>query len=248
MTPYQAAIVADLPPHARLLLPILERKAHGYAECWAKNATLCGLLRCCERTIRNALRALEDRGIIAIVRDYSLKSRRRIVLLWKKNRGLFPSMAANTDSQVAANVAPQVSAPPYNPPVSVPDGEEEERGRESTPPPPSHPSGSIPTVPIATPEQVQALATVAAKIIPSATPAWVEKQVGQWSLPWFRAAIAKTAAKGQGRNYLYGILNRFKAEPPDEAELAPPKAPPKTTELEYYVAPADSPWRRRAHN
>src|SRR4051812_10706012 len=81
---------------SRFMLSMLDKMSKGHGECWSPNKSFVHALGCCERTIRGILKKLVASGLIRIVRDYSLRSRRRIILLWK-----------NPDASMTANTAPQ---------------------------------------------------------------------------------------------------------------------------------------------
>ncbi len=239
MHAYNLATRRDLGAFARLLIPILERKARGFAECWSSNETLASALGCCERTLRHALDQLEHSGLILRIRDYSLKSRRRIKLLWKECRDLFSSsVAADTSPDLEAHFAASSEVPPH-PPIEVPEGSSEKES--DVEPQPTALETPLPSCPPqkpqqeerrkATPAEVDAAAVKAAPILRVDTPtarARVVALAKRWGLSWVVAALERAevkAAQEPLRNpsgYVVRTLEGFQAEggPP-----APPPAP-----------------------
>ena len=82
MTLSQAMGRTDLSLRARLLLPVLVRLAKGHRRCLSGNKSLAQALGCAQRTIQVALHALQSSKLIEIVRDYGLRTRRCIRLLF----------------------------------------------------------------------------------------------------------------------------------------------------------------------
>jgi hypothetical protein len=71
----------DLPPNARLLYGLISNLCNDRGYCWAKNETLCRYLECKERTLRNLLGQLRDRGYIQVEQlEAGIPGGRRIYL------------------------------------------------------------------------------------------------------------------------------------------------------------------------
>jgi len=51
----------------------------------------------CVRTVRQCIRELELKGLVRVERDYSLISRRRIILLWRAPSPVAPDAEGSTD-------------------------------------------------------------------------------------------------------------------------------------------------------
>ncbi len=65
----------------QLVLRVLLDFAGGKAVCWPANETIVGIVGLKERAVQYILRDLEAAGTIRCIKDESLKTRRRIVML-----------------------------------------------------------------------------------------------------------------------------------------------------------------------
>lgn len=224
-----SAFISDprMTPTARLLLQVLERKARGYDECWSSTGTLAACLKCCDRTVRNALRQLASLGLVEIVRDYSRQTRRRIVLLWKVH-SLFASVTANvspqpTDTFSATNASPL--DPPIGDELKKDDDGLSERPSSSNAPPPETRTP---------PAEVAGLVALAREhVSPDATPAQVVALLAstQASPAAVRVAIEETRGKGRNRwAYLVGAVRNIVRERGSDPAPAPAAAPAQTVD------------------
>jgi len=69
---------------------------------WHSAETLAQRLGLSVRSIRRALAELADAGLIRIVRDYALRTRRRIVLAWRETKGAFVAAKSAGESRPKA--------------------------------------------------------------------------------------------------------------------------------------------------
>lgn len=123
-TPSRCPDPADVPgltANARELLRQLDKlTAKKHAECWFSAERLADAIGCCAATVRSGLRLLEAVGLVRIVRDYSLKVRRRIVLLWRAGD---PSMAQDVCPQSPQTFC-ATNGSPLHPPYKDPEGKQ----------------------------------------------------------------------------------------------------------------------------
>lgn len=112
----------ELSPTARLVGELLNRTRREHAECWLANKTIAARIGKSIRTVQLALKELERADLIQLTRAYWLKSRRRILLLWRGTTGPQTSPFDDTNcAQSAPEVAPSSALPPH-PPIEVPEG------------------------------------------------------------------------------------------------------------------------------
>lgn len=111
-----------LSPTARLVAAVLDRTRREHGECWLANKTLAGKIGRSVRTVQLALKELAKAKLIEIARAYWLRSRRRILLLWRRDAlPETPSLGAIDCAQPAQDIAPSSALPP-DPPIEVPEG------------------------------------------------------------------------------------------------------------------------------
>lgn len=74
----------DLSVGARHVAAILDRTGRFFSSSWFSAGRIADALGMAVSTVRLKLRELELRGLVSIVKDYGLKTRRRVVLLWRE--------------------------------------------------------------------------------------------------------------------------------------------------------------------
>lgn len=220
-----AVATMGLPPMARLAIPVLERLAKGHDTCLSATRTIAAKLNCSERTARNALNALQAAGLVEIVRDYSLRTRRRIVLVWRTNGELVPCVTANPSAESRAASAVTDGSPPI---INISEEVSKKQGvsdgsRAPVPPPPSRVlsenlrGGEAE----ATPDEIASVAARAAPVLRLAEPAARAKVAAlakRWGLPWVVAALGRAEKKAaleplvSPSAYLVRTLKGFEAE------------------------------------
>jgi hypothetical protein len=133
-----ADTVRSLKPTDRALVMELDRLSKGHLECWAATRTLADAIQCCERTVRSALARLAELGVVEIVRDYTIRSRRRIVLAWRRCRlaseGLLHAQVTADMSSQSRQQLPPDPPPPLEPPYRSPEGQIEKTTDEQAGP------------------------------------------------------------------------------------------------------------------
>jgi hypothetical protein len=74
----------NLSPSIRLIAEYLDRIKAGVKECWEAVETIARRLGLSKRTVQRGLKALELEGLVSLVKDTTLRTGRRIVMLWRQ--------------------------------------------------------------------------------------------------------------------------------------------------------------------
>lgn len=235
-----------LPPYARLLFQVLPRLAKGHDDCLCGNKRLAEEVGCCESTIRNCLAALQNAGLIEIVRDYGLRTRRRIVLLWRKASERFPSMVINKFGHSTNTFSTACASPPIR--VSEEDLKEREgeaaaaASIEKPKPKPTPSPAAKPAAPVPDPELVAKAAKVF-RIDLTDAERIIRREAKRAEAAWIAHAIDTTGAvdgkKGltNPSRFFFAVLNCIVAKGgPD-----PIPAPRPMPNVSPYVEPRPAP-------
>lgn len=211
-----------LSPTARLLLDKLPRLAKGHGECWCGNKALAKILGCCVKTVKNALRALEDAGLIERCRDYHLRSRRRIRLLWVRIGGMFAFMGEDFTPACGQELPPS-PVPPLTPHKEERARDDDDFGSETKS------SSSF----MAQPEQTEtpaaergALLALAETILGAGPPtaAWLDVKIAEFGAALVDHVVRDNATRALTKDNPAGYLQR--ALETRRAEGGVPPLPP----------------------
>ncbi len=85
-------------------MDVLESLSRGHDEAWASTRTLAARLKLTVRAVHVRLSRLVMHGLVERVWDYSLKTRRRLVLLWRRTVSAVASVAATVPLPAAASL------------------------------------------------------------------------------------------------------------------------------------------------
>lgn len=210
----------DLEPKMRQVCEYLDRAPRKCREAWWSAERIARDLGegFSVATVRVILRKLTLRGLIAVVVDYGLRTRRAIVLLWRK----------------AAEPAPHPEPAPQEAPQmeTVRDDLRRVRREDVQPAAPAAVAEAAPPVPSrggdaearkATPEEVGELMEAAAKVEGS-TPEKARTLARLCTLTVVLAAARRAAAKGMGWGWVVQTAKAWRAEGvPDYARADAPR-------------------------
>jgi|GEM_PF-6497316 len=106
----------ELSPTARLVGELLNRTRPQHGEAWLSNKTIAAKIGRSIRTVQLALKELAQADLIRVCKDYALKTRRRIHLLWRgDSTAKDPSVGAKNCADSAQEIAPSSAIPPHPP-------------------------------------------------------------------------------------------------------------------------------------
>lgn len=109
--------------HHRDFVRLLHRiTSRIHDECWYSTARLADFLGKTERTVQSYLSWLERLGVVRVVRDYGLRSRHRIILLWRRGTAAGPLFPEPPDFRQSAKKISPSGEPPLEPPLEEPEG------------------------------------------------------------------------------------------------------------------------------
>jgi DNA-binding Lrp family transcriptional regulator len=164
---------------ARDVAEVLNTAPSKYGECWLSTERIAELIGKSVATVLKKLRELELKGLIARVVDYGLKTRRRIVLLWREQPNPEPveeTMSHAGEPTDAPGVAPHAEAPRAQEPRETPQASPRK----------------------ATAEEVDALVKRASKL-GSPSRRWVTDVARKYGVRLTSKAVDHAVAKGKTR-------------------------------------------------
>ncbi len=123
--PFMTARNLTIMPDDRATMRLLERLAGVHAEVWHSTKTIAAKLGIEVRSAQLRLRRLIDLGLLKRVRDYSVKTRRRLAILWRDDSGLTSIRERNDCAESAQCAALRNDLPPH-PPIEEPEGKDVE--------------------------------------------------------------------------------------------------------------------------
>jgi hypothetical protein len=233
----------------KIIGAILDRHTRRGHDCWLGTEKLAELAHCSKSAVTLALRAFRKLGIVRVIRNYRLRSRRAIVLLWRLATGgpglpvAEGGLSAKSAPESSEEIALSPGGPPHTPPVEGPDGAVGVVVSGDGPPP--HPPQVTPIGPrpdpdpAAEPETLPepALAEAARVFGPDVAPR--VRQAARTHAPdWVVRAIGRAAAlRERGREVTWGYVCHLLRAWVDEG--GPPSLP-------LAPIPAVSPAERRA--
>lgn len=180
----------DLRPITRLVAEYLDRLRRSLTEAWWSAERIAKDLGLSVSSIRSALTELSLKGLVEIVRDYSLKTRRAIRLLWRVESPA-PAVEAvepEPDEGAMNHAEPvrDVRRPSPSPAAAAPaevdaPGERDEAARKATQEEVAGLLNDAAKVPGSTPEKAKALARVATLSVVRAAAKYAAKAGKGWA-------------------------------------------------------------------
>lgn len=198
----------DLSTVARLVADVIDRAPRNAPEAWWGNARIADAIGYSVRTVQAAIRELKDKGLVAIVRDYSLKTRRRIVLLWRKPAEQpttpepQPEPTEGAMAHVPADLRLRVEPEPIRPAAAPAPQVDAARGRDEAPAAEGRK---------ATPEEVERVVSEAAKV-PGSTRAKAVRLAKACRLSTVEAAVRRAIDRGMGWGWVTATARAWAVE------------------------------------
>jgi hypothetical protein len=223
----------------RLIALALDRHTRLGHDCWCATATIARWVNRSVSTVRAALARLRASGLVRVVRNYMLRSRRAIVLLWREPEASAQSAErALPESDLAPNssvlphreLGTSVAAPPHPPCIELNEVRSEVSSAAGANAPPSRAVPSLHPECAETGDASRSVVTEAERLFGNGAAARARALVKRYGTEWVQRALDRAARlRARGRAVVWGYvatcLFHWSEEggPPPEAVAQPPR-------------------------